>query len=766
MLVDIHNLRIMIMKENGKEIKGENMNKFDWIPIYKEIANKLLDFKNDRKPLLELLHRMKESGLKPISLSDEVSKENEIAIDDVDPYTFFANFSRGLTFDNRKAIIEYIKSEWNLTNTIPSDFEGIPVVNNQTARFFASSIDRRNRDINNLWILFEQSINNSINYVDEELFNECLNIKGVKKKLTMGLYWINPENYLPLDQNSENYLKKEFNLKSADISILKYSGYKSLINTAKEKSTLPFYEISQKAWQNAQNTTETPKTIENKVMNKSLNTILYGPPGTGKTYETKNRALNILGVKTDNLSREKVTEKYDEYKRKGQIEFVTFHQSFGYEDFIEGIKPVLSLSGDDSTDNISYEIEDGIFKKMCRRATHKYVEKSLGDYDSDGISYFKMSLGGKKNPDIHNWCIENGYAAIGWGGDNNFSNYSKIKDWKQFRDKFRKEKRKLWDEKKYTAQAVYIFTKMNIGDLIIVTKGNQKIDAIGRITGEYEYKDDAPFDYFHFRKVDWLITKLDSPVDEFISKNISQQTIYEFYSHDVKKEYIKGLLTRSSISPENFVLIIDEINRGNIASIFGELITLIEDDKRDGAEEAISTTLPYSKEQFSVPNNLYIIGTMNTADRSVEALDTALRRRFTFIEKLSEPHILSKDKYKCADIDLEKLLYTINYRIQMILDKDHQIGHSYFMSIGDKKNPLIDLQNIFKNKIIPLLEEYFYGNPSRIGLILGKNFVVKSVKDNVKLFTEFGEDFIADDTKDIYDIKIPDNLEAFRSIYE
>lgn len=176
----------------------------------------------------------------------------------------------------------------------------------------------------------------------------------------------------------------------------------------------------------------------------------------------------------------------------------------------------------------------------------------------------------------------------------------------------------------------------------------------------------------------------------------------------------------------NYVLIIDEINRGNIANIFGELITLIEDSKRAGEKEAISVKLPYSKETFSVPNNLYIIGTMNTADRSVEALDSALRRRFVFEEMMPCPDLLKDVNVKNLDISLKDLLETINGRIEILKDREHQIGHSYFMGFVKVEACEIEAEKllpVFKNNIIPLLQEYFYGDYEKILLVLGDGFI-------------------------------------------
>lgn len=224
--------------------------------------------------------------------------------------------------------------------------------------------------------------------------------------------------------------------------------------------------------------------------------------------------------------------------------------------------------------------------------------------------------------------------------------------------------------------------------------------------------------------------------------------------------YVRGIVTflkekRNLIkgrNPENeknkYVLIIDEINRGNVSQIFGELITLIEDDKRLGKDEEIKVTLTYSKKEFGVPPNLYIIGTMNTADRSVEALDTALRRRFSFVEMPPKPELL-----KSTAIDLQTLLKTINKRIEKLLDKDHLIGHSYFINV----NSWAELQEGFANKILPLMQEYFYGDYAKIGLVLGKDFFEESEKSqdvDAAFFADFNHDAIDDlKTRSVWKLK-------------
>lgn len=366
------------------------------------------------------------------------------------------------------------------------------------------------------------------------------------------------EEFLP-----KNYRDTYFNIYLNELNedfILNLLKYASSINEFKEK----YGPINPNKNQTIPNQTIELNYMPQEIKINSVNTILYGPPGTGKTYHTIELALQALGLtpddadyKDDKALRKAKKKKFDsllikkesenqveieskegkdkqENKEEGRIMFTTFHQSMSYEDFIEGIKPVVKNG------NVTYEVQDGIFKKICKKAK--------ADKDN------------------------------------------------------------------------------------------------------------------------------------------------------------------------KYMLIIDEINRGNVAAIFGELITLIEDSKRAGEKEAISVTLPYSTDTFSVPNNLYILGTMNTADRSVEALDAALRRRFDFIEMLPQPNLLSDN---VEGINLQAVLKTINDRIEALLDRNHLIGHAYLINCETKN----DIAQAFNNKIIPLLQEYFYGNYERIAMVLGIGFV-------------------------------------------
>ena len=450
-----------------------------------------------------------------------------------------------------------------------------------------------------------------------------------------------------------------------------------------------------------------------------LNQILYGPPGTGKTYNTVLKAMSII----DNTEYKDVSDeqystlktRFDELKQAGQIEFVTFHQSYSYEEFVEGIKPYIPEWGTTDNTEVRYIGENGIFKEICKNARQIKTDKTSHKIDFSKTRIFKMSLGANwenETEDIYNYCLTNNVVALGWGDDKDFSGCNTSEEFKNL-------------DSTWGAKAVEIFKNwMRVGDIILISNGNSNIKAIAQITGEYEYHNDREIRYCQFRNVNWLYNGDDIPVAKFYDKKLSQQAIYGFYNKDkegkddynssintdVLNEIITGNINRAEEKP--YILIIDEINRGDVSKIFGELITLIEEDKRIGRKHQMKITLPYSKESFGVPNNLYIIGTMNTADRSIALLDTALRRRFDFEEIMPRPELLGDEVVE--GINLQTLLTRINERITNKYDRDHQIGHSYLMDVKTKEQ----LERAYKNRILPLLNEYFYNESKTVAEIL------------------------------------------------
>lgn len=494
-----------------------------------------------------------------------------------------------------------------------------------------------------------------------------------------------------------------------------------------------------------------------------LNTILYGPPGTGKTYHTVIYAVAVIENKTlaevESENYANVLERYAAYKSQGLIAFTTFHQSYGYEEFVEGIKPAV-LSEDDSDEDssdIQYRIEPGIFKKFCEKAeTSDLSQPGAKIHINDSPNIWKVSLEGAGENPTRSECFEKGHIRIGWDGYG-----SEITDETDFSAGGRKPLNAF-------------INRMRIGDIVLSCYSASVIDAIGVVTGEYEWHDEYP-KFKRLRKVDWVIKNIREDISDINGgKSMTLSSVYRMPNVELPdvlqiiKKHNPQTFSASNKRSGNYVFIIDEINRGNISKIFGELITLIEPSRRIGAEEETQVVLPYSQKLFGVPDNVYIIGTMNTADRSIAALDTALRRRFRFREMLPNTTLL---KGICVDgIFIDEMLSRMNRRISVLYDREHTLGHAYFMPL--KKSPtLAALAEIFSNNVIPLLQEYFCDDYEKIRLVLGDNqksstveqFIVAKLNDNTELF---GDANVGLDEGYSYEINEAafDNIEAYRGI--
>ncbi|ECB9874313.1 AAA family ATPase [Campylobacter jejuni] len=451
--------------------------------------------------------------------------------------------------------------------------------------------------------------------------------------------------------------------------------------------------------------------ISSKMENKNmpLNQILYGPPGTGKTYHTIDKALEILGENLENRDEKKA--KFDEYVKNGQIVFTTFHQSYGYEEFVEGIKP--RIDSKENSKEVEYEIKDGIFKELCKKALDNYKVSLLTQEEF------------VKSEDLEN--------------------------------------------------KIEIF----LDELVDQQKFIEKIQSGGFKLEEYNEKyriitDDTNANlYLNLEIFKTLLENKDKIINgrsiKQILNNKHRRQIDSYYFQLVKlfkeREQDYKVDNNPSEKPElkPYIIIIDEINRGNVSKIFGELITLIEPSKRIGEKEELKVTLPYSGEKFGVPKNVYIIGTMNTADRSITSLDTALRRRFEFIEMMPDVSKLSMD---CEGINLQELLKAINTRIEYLLDREKTIGHAFFVSVEN----LEDLKKVFQNKIIPLLQEYFYNDYALINEVLNDNGMIFEDKKDDKYLQKIKNLDSVNSERSIYNIasfddKIWDKIEIYQAIY-
>lgn len=465
------------------------------------------------------------------------------------------------------------------------------------------------------------------------------------------------------------------------------------------------------------------------------NLILYGPPGTGKTYRTALEAVKLCSPDAaypDTLEgRGALMTRYRELEAEKRIAFVTFHQSYDYETFVEGLRPETAESEGSST-GFRLEARAGIFRELCALADQARTRTTPAvistGYDFSGRRFWKMGQGTIGAEDeVYDSAIANNYITLGWGGSI---------DWGPERFSTIDAIRAEWlaqnpdDPTPSNWTQTFPFrSEMQVGDIVIVPYGNTAFRAVGEVTGDYRFETSAEGYYAHRRNVRWILT-LDEPLplDTIIDGKFTMRTLYRLQSKRVNIPALSRLINGDSDGnsqslgnglPDQFVLIIDEINRANISKVFGELITLIEPDKRLGMPNELTLTLPYSKKRgFGVPANLHIIGTMNTADRSIALLDTALRRRFTFQEMMPDPSLL-RDASKQTGIDLVGVLTTLNQRIEYLIDRDHRIGHAFL--IGCKT--VEQVHAVMRDKIIPLLQEYFFEDWGRIHAVLGDGFI-------------------------------------------
>ncbi|EOH4805831.1 AAA family ATPase [Campylobacter jejuni] len=569
---------------------------------------------------------------------------------------------------------------------------------------------------------------NSQNYIDKmkNLFSEYLNKKKLNKN-TINKYIQVIENIskeflkenlyscdlFSFDQNINKLNKnEEFELKNSN----GHNMYSSALNYYRA-FLIDYYEQDIFITERVQSEESNMKIIP-------LNQILYGPPGTGKTYHTIDKALEIISKEEkiqipsedDRINRKKL---FDEYVKNGQIVFTTFHQSYGYEEFVEGIKP--RIDSKENSKEIEYEIKDGIFKELCEKALDNYENSIL---NADELNK-KIELK-EKVENFLNWLLETN-EPIGKTKGGNF-----------------------------------FVVEIDNKTIVIYSEGVERFDGIFNLNLSIfmellKCKDEFNNATEMFKKV--------------FNRDYADRT-HTYYFNLVKKfkAYEEKQLTAKIENNKNndnslkpYIIIIDEINRGNLSKIFGELITLIEPSKRIGEKEELKVTLPYSGEKFGVPKNVYIIGTMNTADRSITSLDTALRRRFEFIEMMPDVSKLSMD---CEGINLQELLKAINTRIEYLLDREKTIGHAFFVSVEN----LEDLKKVFQNKIIPLLQEYFYNDYALINEVLNDNGMIFEDKKDDKYLQKIKNLDSVNSERSIYNIasfddKIWDKIEIYQAIY-
>ena len=468
---------------------------------------------------------------------------------------------------------------------------------------------------------------------------------------------------------------KVYRLQESDFTdLFDYKNFVCILNGDSDDTTFAF---------------DSKSKLNSSIEPLNLDVIYYGPPGTGKTREIQ---LNHLAGRDDSNSK-----------------FITFHQSYSYEEFIEGLKPIVIHGKEQihSNDKLNNFVKESLCILLADLGWN-VISKNIQEVDSkiEGKSFRGLRL-----TEYFGAC-----NLFGKFDEPQSINSLKSGNVVRFHEEpfVENEQETIYLSTQWTNNEVDGLTYKNYKSFIFeVSDGVYSVECKGN---EYQLSRQSDLKSNIIYKI---IKGVFYEACESSARLAGYNSLKECVADTIENRALK---MKQAIENNNtFVLCIDEINRANISSVFGDLITLIESNKRLGNSEEMISTLPYSKDKFGVPNNLQIVGSMNTADRSITLLDSALRRRFKFIEILPNPSILKNIAIDNIFIDLSKILNTINKRINYFLGKDQAIGHSYFISLENSSTPKKDLLSIFFNNIIPLLEEYFYNDISKIRLVLGEN---------------------------------------------
>lgn len=815
---------------------------FEWINFYSEFATKLLEFKNNRAELIADI----QSAYSAINM--KLPKlEREDSIIDIDPFTVFGLFNKGITNANRIAILESFATVFNIKSKVPNNFDGIPVLNNLKATYYGFKDDRQATDIDNLWGLYESAINlaEKDDAANREIFTKWYDTVhdqlGIRWNITMGLYWIRPYEFINLDSINRwfivdpdnmpvdfvNSVKKKLNkvpyaaeylaIKDACLHALKDSDY--------EYKNFP--ELSYRAWIVSKQVNQEKAEVKGKKSSKAAFLRWFAPlihalrdlGGSGTPAEARAKI-----IENEQLSEDEINEtrgKNNVNKFENEVAFArNYLVNAGYID--KSVYGIWTLTEAGKSVDMTSEMASDIFKNVLSSSPSKKEKNidALADEDVHTVRYWLYAPG--EGSCMWDEFYTSGIMAIGWGEIGDLSTFDS-------KDAMKIKMREVIDESlsyKNAAHATWQFAnEMKIGDIVFVKKGMHQIIGRGVVMSDYEYDDTRDDEYKNIRQVDWTHNGKWPHPGQAVMKTLTDITSYTDYveklnslfedeteedAEDVEKTYppytkedflsevfmpeeeyekLSGILRikkniiiqgapgvgktfaakriafsmmgvkdvervmmvqfHQSYSYEDFIMgfrpstdgfelkrgafynfckkaeidgdndyffIIDEINRGNLSKIFGELFMLIENDKR-----GVSLQLLYSDEKFSVPKNIYIIGMMNTADRSLAMLDYALRRRFAFFE--IKPGFTTDGfrKYRMSleNEKFDKLIACVESLNNAISNDESLgdgfcIGHSYFCNLlPDTINDQV-LSGIVEYELIPLLKEYWFDEPIKV----------------------------------------------------
>ena len=815
---------------------------FDWINFYSEFADKLLEYKDNRQELISKIKRVY------ATINIKVPKlESGDEIIDIDPFTVFGLFNKGITDANRIAIIDGIAEEFGIKTKQPMSFDGIPVLVVLSSTFYYFKESREEYDIDNLWNMYEVAIKlaDDDNENNRNEFKKWYDIvckqRGIRWNLTMGLYWIRPYYYINLDSRNRWYILLPEQMPADFIETVKpminkvpkASDYlyirdicKKVLDEGKyEYRTFP--ELSYYAWVKSEQVNQEIAVTNNKKKSNASFLRWFAPlikalkdmGGSATPVDARNKIIENEQLSDDEVNETRGKNNVNKFENE-----VAFARSYlvkaGYID--KSTYGVWSLTESGKTVEMTDELASEIFKNGIADNQNKRKDDSsaLADDNVETVRYWIYSPG--ENSCMWDEFYNAGIMAIGWGEIGDLTAFASI-------DEMKNKMKELIDSTlsyKNAAHATWQFAnEMKVGDVIFVKKGRNQLVGRGVVASDYEYDEERQDEYGNIRKVNWThkgewvhpgqaamktltdITDYSEYVDslnnifeddsendvEETAKNYPVYTEEDFleevymdeedysklvgvlkakkniilqgapgvgktfaakrlaysimgvkdiervmmvqfhqsYSYEdfimvfrpsttgfeLKKGAFYNFCKKAEIDSDNdYFFIIDEINRGNLSKIFGELFMLIENDKR-----GISLQLLYSDEKFAVPKNVYIIGMMNTADRSLAMLDYALRRRFAFFEIKPGFETEGFREYRMA-IDNEKFNKLINCveNLNNTISADESlgdgfcIGHSYFCNLSADTIDDQSLSGIVEYELIPLLKEYWFDEPMKV----------------------------------------------------
>ena len=637
---------------------GWNQN-FSWVPFYMEMADKLLAFKNNRKALVDIMYSLDSQYVSYIHTNDGGHYP------DIDPFTFFGIFNRGNSFEKRKKIAAFFKERLGVKAEVPESFEGIPIVFVKKSCFcWSENIDT---NIQPLWDLFEAVLKKEQEKI-ENLFDMVCKQKGIKWNITMGLFWIRPYEYIALDSCNQSYLQSK-GLNVFPEKHLNAAHYFAFLNEIKQKirtnelqeTTIP--AISYHAWQSNKNNNKVveiqnmndfsePKEMKTSkyqayidLLKQTHNLVLTGAPGTGKTHMAREIAKEM----------------------GAESMFVQFHPSYDYTDFVEGLRPI-----DNGEGHIVFERKDGVFKEFCRKAVQNLIDSSKSVEELSDETYWKMLLEEFVNDAIDNattFKTVNGSEFVITGMTESYVS--------------------ILNEQNAKASILNV----SIHEILTLLFNEITLEYVRDIRRYFGRMFGTQADSYTFV----IVKKIREKHQSASANKVNQR-------HS------------SRIQERDYVFIIDEINRGEASKIFGELFYAIDPGYRDDKDNPVQTQyqnlIPTSDvfaKGFYVPRNVYILATMNDIDRSVESMDFAMRRRFTWKEIKPEctEDMLDNLGQSLAD-SAKETMHRLNNEIVATdgLGAAYSVGPAYFMKIKDLKG---DFSALWNMNIEPLLREYLRG---------------------------------------------------------